>query len=65
VSAARDKEKAHDPGEDIVVTTYRLKRKHMEALRDEAVALWKERRSGKADASEVLRNILDEWMKQK
>lgn len=44
------------------VTTFRIRADQMHALRLAALDLAAQRGAGKADASEVLRNILDEWM---
>jgi len=48
-----------------VVTNVRLSPQHLEALQREALAR-KVRRGGqgKADASEVLRDVLDAWMRR-
>lgn len=50
----------------LVVTNVRLGPQHLEALQREALAR-KIRRGGqgKADASEVLRDVLDGWMRDK
>lgn len=50
------------PAEELVVRTYRVRVEHDEWLRHAADALRKQRRSGKADASEALRLLLDKAM---
>lgn len=42
---------------------YRVELRQAEALRDEAFRRAKQRGSGKPDASEVLREILDSWIR--
>ncbi len=50
--------------EEMVVTTVRLRRKHWKALREEA-----HQRSlldgGRADASEIIRELVKHWMKKR
>jgi hypothetical protein len=54
---------AADAGErKYMVTTIRITPEHWKALRDSANERVAERGGGKADASEVLRDVLDEWM---
>jgi len=45
-----------------VVTTIRIEHKHWQALRMAALDRATARGAGKADASEVLREVLDGWM---
>ena len=45
-----------------VVTTIRIEQKHWQALRMAAVERATARGTGKADASEVLREVLNDWM---
>jgi hypothetical protein len=59
------KKKARGEGEqlsDFVTTTFRLTRAQWAALRREALELALQRGSGRPDASEALRHILDQWM---
>lgn len=51
-----------EPVQRFMVTTVRLRPEHWTELRQAAVELSAERGGGKADASAVLRGILDEWM---
>jgi len=46
-----------------VKVMYRLRAEQIEAVRTEAFARAKERRVGMADGSEVVREILDGWLK--
>lgn len=48
--------------EPLLVTTFRVKAAHVAALQTAAIARKLARGSGKADASEVLREVLDAWM---
>lgn len=48
--------------EPTVVTTFRVKAAHVAALQTAAIARKLARGSGKADASEVLRDVLDAWI---
>jgi hypothetical protein len=50
---------------DHVTTTFRVTPEQWAALRREALELALQRGSGRPDASEALRNILDEWMGRK
>lgn len=45
-----------------MVTTIRIRAEHWQALRLAALERATSRGAGKADASEVLREVLDEWM---
>jgi hypothetical protein len=47
-----------------VVTTVRLAPEHWEALRTAAFERARDRGGGKADASEILREILNRWIAQ-
>ena len=49
--------------DDHVTTTFRVTREQWAALRREALELALQRGSGRPDASEALRAILDAWMK--
>lgn len=51
-----------EPVARFAVTTFRIRPDQMHALRLAALDLAAQRGAGKADASEVLRQILDEWM---
>jgi hypothetical protein len=51
-----------DPADAIVTTTVRIRRRHWAALHRAAMNLAAERGSGRQDASEVLRDILDGWV---
>ena len=53
---------AVEPAPRYMVTTIRLRPEHLEALRVAAIKRATTRGAGKADASEVLREILDGWM---
>jgi len=55
-------EQATDSSEAIVTTTVRIRRRHWAALHRAAMELAAERGSGRQDASEVLREILDSWI---
>ena len=55
-------EQGADSSEAIVTTTVRIRRRHWAALHRAAMALAAERGSGRQDASEVLREILDSWI---
>ncbi len=55
-------EQGADPTEAIVTTTVRIRRRHWAALHRAAMELAAERGSGRQDASEVLRDILDTWI---
>jgi hypothetical protein len=48
--------------EPMLVTTFRVKAAHVAALQTAAIARKLARGSGKADASEVLREVLDAWI---
>lgn len=48
--------------EPLLVTTFRVKASHVAALQTAAIARKLARGSGKADASEVLREVLDQWI---
>jgi hypothetical protein len=53
------------PEGDLSVSTVRLRKDQWEALRTEAFRRAQERGSGRPDASEVLREALDAWMKRR
>ena len=53
---------AVEPAPRYMVTTIRLRPEHLEALRVAAIKRATTRGAGKADASEVLREVLDRWM---
>jgi hypothetical protein len=55
-------EQGADSSEAIVTTTVRIRRRHWAALHRAAMELATERGSGRQDASEVLREILDSWI---
>jgi hypothetical protein len=55
-------EQGVDPTEAIVTTTVRIRRRHWAALHRAAMELAAERGSGRQDASEVLRDVLDSWI---
>jgi hypothetical protein len=55
-------EQAADSSEAIVTTTVRIRRRHWAALHRAAMELAAERGSGRQDASEVLREVLDAWI---
>jgi hypothetical protein len=55
-------EQAADSSEAIVTTTVRIRRRHWAALHRAAMELAAERGSGRQDASEVLREVLDSWI---
>jgi hypothetical protein len=55
-------EQAANPADAIVTTTVRIRRRHWAALHRAAMELAAERGSGRQDASEVLRDILDSWL---
>jgi hypothetical protein len=55
-------EQAADPADAIVTTTFRIRRRHWAALHRAAMKLAVDRGSGRQDASEVLRDILDSWI---
>lgn len=55
-------EQGADSSEAIVTTTVRIRRRHWAALHRAAMELAAERGSGRQDASEVLREILDSWI---
>jgi hypothetical protein len=55
-------EEGADPADAIVTTTVRIRRRHWAALHRAALDLAAERGSGRQDASEVLRDILDSWV---
>jgi hypothetical protein len=46
----------------MLVTTFRVRASHIAALQTAAIARKLARGSGKADASEVLRDVLDAWI---
>ncbi len=48
--------------EPMLVTTFRVRASHIAALQTAAIARKLARGSGKADASEVLREVLDAWI---
>lgn len=54
--------KADDSGDSIVTTTIRITRRQWAALHRAAMGLATERGSGRPDASEVLRDVLDGWL---
>jgi hypothetical protein len=55
-------DQATDPSDAIVTTTVRIRRRHWAALHRTAMELAAERGSVRQDASEVLRDILDNWI---
>ena len=55
-------DQATDPADAIVTTTVRIRRRHWAALHRAAMELAADRGSGRQDASEVLRDILDDWI---
>ena len=55
-------EEHRPPNADLMVTTVRIRRDQWEALRSAALQNAKERGYGKADASEMIRAIIDAWM---
>lgn len=55
-------DEAADPADAIVTTTVRIRRRHWAALHRTAMELAADRGSGRQDASEVLRDILDNWI---
>ena len=55
-------EQAASPADAIVTTTVRIRRRHWAALHRVAMELAADRGSGRQDASEVLRDILDSWV---
>jgi hypothetical protein len=60
---AKKKPAAESADEEHVTTTFRVTREQWAALRREALELALQRGSGRPDASEALRAILDGWMK--
>lgn len=52
------------PGQRFMVTTIRIRSDQWNALRQAALEQAAQRGHGKADASEVLRSVLDAWMKR-
>lgn len=55
-------EQAASPADAIVTTTVRIRRRHWAALHRVAMELAAHRGSGRQDASEVLRDVLDSWV---
>ena len=55
-------EEAANPADAIVTTTVRIRRRHWAALHRAAMELAADRGSGRQDASEVLRDVLDSWL---
>jgi hypothetical protein len=62
---AKKKPAAESADEEHVTTTFRVTREQWAALRREALELALQRGSGRPDASEALRAILDAWMTRK
>ncbi len=59
---AKKLEVAERPMPDTIPAQFRVERRHVAALREEALKRAQERGSGRLDTSEVLREILNEWM---
>ncbi len=57
------KKAAQPAASGMVKAQYVLERRHVQALRAEAFRRAEERGEGKPDASEVLRQVLNDWMK--
>lgn len=49
----------------LVKTMFSVEPRQLEALREEATLRMQERKVGRIDASEVLREALDAWMKRR